>query len=744
MHKLWVVLKVSLTRPWVWLMMFFVMIFGGLQLLPHVLALQLRASIENKPAWPGFDRQLKDAPQLQELQQLARDRKLGSVEILSTQNIPGLATLNEAGALVTEPDVQPRLMMVENQPVPFGVVQDQWPLLDQLPQLKALFMQPPNEMGPEGWRRIGRLSQLEELTLADVAAIHPDAMKTAPNDLHAALVKLAKLRQLNLQNTCGSCDWELPPLPKLEYVILGGNKKLESSLETLAKHSPKLHTLSLSTPPSFGFTDRMLDALRQMPNLQRVYVSSSVRAGMSDETQRQVEFLRTRLPGIAIYRGDYSSNRLMICGTLFVFAGILAFVAWLQAGLTLAQPLAAVMPGHRGPHLFWPVGTSLCAILFTTAVALNVGAKLPPALALACLFSTWMSTLLQGHDIRPDWRRITNLVFTVDVLSLLVLIGMRATSISAVDGFLMGDYPLLANLLMLWFLFGAVWKFVRASRLDRILAESGMPGIPGLNLGTQHMYDQPYKPAPGWSMTSWQWKRMGNAIDRRIAGMDRTSWAAMLRAGAPNRLGIGFGVIMMGFVFLIGHSMKGIRPVSASNPNELQVMVLMQAAMQASLMLLIVNLQSWIGRRDSIAADFLRPVSREKYWAVLRIAIFQDLKPSMLFALVGGALANYNVNNQAISTLGVLLTIISVTGCFAFIHAWVVKLLISKRQAVDSTLALVTSMVVVGMSVAAVSMRKDLPTAPAWVPVVLALCVLACGGWMQRDLARKLPDWELG
>ena len=270
-----------------------------------------------------------------------------------------------------------------------------------------------------------------------------------------------------------------------------------------------------------------------------------------------VEFLRTRLPGIAVYQGDYSPYRLMICGSLLVLAGFLTFVVWFQSGLTLAQPLAAVMPGHSGPHLFWPVGTSLLAILFSTAGALYVGAKLPPALALACLFSTWMSTILQGHDIRPDWRRITNLVLMVDVLSLFTLLGMGAKSLGAVDGFLTGDYPLLANVLMLWLLFGAGWKFVRASRLHRILAESGMPGIPGLNLGMQHMYDQPFKPAPGWSMTSWQFKRMGNAIDRRITSMDRSSWISMLRAGAPTRLGLGFGLIVVVCMLLMFHLMTG-------------------------------------------------------------------------------------------------------------------------------------------------------------------------------------------
>ena len=169
----------------------------------------------------------------------------------------------------------------------------------------------------------------------------------------------------------------------------------------------------------------------------------------------------------------------------------------------------------------------------------------------------------------------------------------------------------------------------------------------------------------------------------------------------------------------------------------------MQAVMQATLIMLIANVQSWVGRRGSVAADYLRPVSREKFWSALRMAIFHDLKPCLLLALVGGGLASYHANKAVISPLGVLLTLICVTGCFAFIHAWVVRLVISKRLAMDTTLAMVTSMVIVAIAVASVMMEgNDRP--PSWVVIMLAIGVLACGGWMQRDLARRLPDWELG
>gem|GEM_PF-1221194 len=726
MQKLWVVLKVSLTRPWVWLMLF----AGLCQSLPFFVLTRRSEHNMHRETSPSFDQPDQVLADFRELLSFNRDNRLSTVEGLNVQYIPDgpLGDDNQESRVAT--------LAISGDPRvhQFG----EWRLFDKLTQLKSLTMQPPNTLSPAGWKRIGQLSQLEVLSLENVGAVDQAALKTASSDLEAALSRLPKLRQLNLRNIRAS-NWTLPPLPNLEYVVLSWNLKLENTLEALAKHSPKLHTVALSTYPDFVYTERMLVALRQMPNLRQVYVASTSHVEHVNETQRQVEFLRTRLPKIAIHRGGYSLNRIMICGYLLLLAGFLPFVAWFQSGLTLSQPLAAVMPGHRRPHLFWPVGISLLATMGYVVVAMYVGVKLPPALAIACLISTLVATVLPGHDIRPEWRRITRLVSMVDALSLFTLLGLGLGATAKVDGFLMGDYPALANLLMVWFLFAAGWKFVRATRLHRILAESGMPGIPGLNLGMQQMYDQPFKPAPGWSLAGWQLKWMENSIDRRISGMDRTSWTDMLRAGSPATPGVWYGVMMVVVMVLVHRLMSGMQ-LSGS---PLEGMLYALGIIQGSILILTTNARSWIGRRGSIAADFLLPVSREKFWVSLRMAIFHDLKSGILFGWVGGLFAVYQGNQGAISAFSMAVTIVSVIGYFAFHHAWVTRMVISKRLWLDATLAVATSMVITGMAIGSVTLTFGEHAFPP-VAILLAAGVLISGGIMQWDLARKLPDWELG
>ena len=149
-------------------------------------------------AIPAFDRPISAAPRSHELSQLAKDRQLSRVEVLSTQNLLGGVRWNESGEMVVSDDGQPQTSYIRDQ--------SHWPMLDQFPQLKSLSMQPPNSLGSEGWRRIGNLSQLEELTLANIGSSHPKAQKTATADLEAALARLPKLRQLDLRNAGGSLD----------------------------------------------------------------------------------------------------------------------------------------------------------------------------------------------------------------------------------------------------------------------------------------------------------------------------------------------------------------------------------------------------------------------------------------------------------------------------------------------------------------------------------------------------------
>ncbi len=726
MHKYWVVLKVSLTRPWVWLMLS----FFPCSLFPLVLVLSENRLPETKVAIPAFDVPDAVVSDQEALRELGQQKRFGTIEGLNTRYLQGELEFDDAGQL--------RGPLPEHVGSAYLYRQGDWPILDQMPQLKSLSMQPPNGLNAAGWKRIGQLTNLESLSLQNIGAVDPEALKTGGADLQSALSHLTNLRQLNVDNAGGRPVWTLPPLPKLEYVVLGYNGQLESTLETLAEHSPNLHTIALTGYPDRDDSDRMLAAIRKMPRLQRMYIVNSAKLKDLDETSRQLEFLRARLPGIAVHRGEYSIGRFLVCAFLLFQAMFISFLAWFQSGLTLSQPLAAVMPGHRRPHLFWPLTASLFAMVVFVSGATYMGVFFPVALAIGCMAAMLVGMILPGHDLTSEWRRITSIVSTVDVLTLFSLLGFGFASPSTLDAFLLGDYPVLAALLMVWFLAAAAWKIVRATRLHRILAESGMPGIPGLNLSMQELHNQPFKPAPGWSLANWQLKQMENAIDRRIARMDRTSWVDMLRRASPANPGLLIGIGMMVVFSMVYQSLPWMK-----HSNAPKGMFLVPGMMQAMVMILMMTAMQWVGRRASIAADFLRPISRPTFWNALRMAIFHDLKWGVLFGLGWGLFSLYLANKGSLTLFTVALTLTSAVGFFAFYHAWITLIVICKRLWLMATLAVVlgvlgTSMTV-GASVLSFGEQADPPIA-----VLLAMIVLAAGGAMQWGVARKLPDWELG
>ncbi len=725
MHKYWVVLKVSLTRPWVWMML---SIFPC-SVFPLVLIWSEGRLPETKVAIPVFDLPDVVVTFANEPQAFAIKMSLGTIQGLKTRDLPGDLLLADNGQYERPPELRDVIPQITHTGA--------WPILDQFPQLKLLEMQPPNHLGPEGWRRIGQLSNLESLTLENIGAVDGEALKSGAADLQAALSQLTNLRQLNVNNT-GALDWKLPPLPKLEYVVLGYNLKLESSLETLAEYSPNLHTIALFGYQDGGISDRMLAAIRKMPRLRRVYFVNSTTAKGRDDTGRQVEWLRSRLPGIAVHRGAYSIGRFLVCAFLLFQAMFISFLAWFQSGLTLSQPLAAVMPGHRRPHLFWPLMASLLAMVVFVSGATYMGVFFPVSLAIGCFAAMLVASILPGHDLTSEWRRITSIVSTVDMLSLFTLLGVSGASPSTMDAFLLGDYPVLASLLMVWFLAAAAWKIVRTERLHRILAESGMPGIPGLNLSMQELHNQPFKPAPGWSMANWQLKRMENAIDRRIAKMDRANWVDMLRRASPANPGMLIGIGTMLIFFVVFKSMPGMKVGTAP-----QGMFMVPAMMQAMMMILMMTAMMWVGRRASIAADFLRPISRPKFWNALRMAIFHDLKWGILFGLGWGLFSLYMGNKGMISPFTMVIALAVALGYFAFHHAWLTLVVIGKRLWLHATLAVVSSTVITGLTVAAPVLSFGEQADPP-IAILLAIGVLAAGGLMQWGIARKLPDWELG
>lgn len=725
MHKLWVVLKVSLTRPWVWMMLPMVL----LQAIPLVQFAPKNPITEYRNVIPAFDRPDVVVSSAIELNEFSKKQEIGRIEGLECRDIPDMVTLDDHNALKS---AAPSI-------VPKGYVQTfgTWPLLDRLPQLKSLVLQPPNLLNSEGWKRIRNLKQLEVLNLEHINMPQAD-QENLQQLLDSTLSGLPTLRQLNLNNFGGRYDWKLPPLPRIETLILGFNNQMEGNLESLSQSSPFLHTLVLHTYENMQYTDRMIDSFGKMPRLRKLIICSSSKTDTWRETQRQVEFLRARLPQLNIERGVYSPNRVFLHLFLSFIAGFLPFLVWFQSGLKLAQPLAAVMPGHRGPHLFWPVTIcAACGVVFVT-LSVQAGTFWPAAVSIAAMEVTLVASILPGHDLTPRWRSMIQYISGVDVLSLMTGVGLGLAAPYFADAYLMGDFPKLATLLMFWFILAGVWKIWRATRLHRILAESGMTGIPGLNIGMQHLMDQPYKPAPGWSLANWQMKRMENAVDRKIAAMDRSNWIDMLRRASPSNPGMWVGLLVVG-IFIVFFRM--FLPAAQRNQLVHGPMIAI-GAWQATMMFLMMNIMMWIGRRGTIVHEFLRPIGRASFWRSLRLAIFHDLKWAVLFGLTGALYATYLGNKNSLHLLTILNATVSAIGLLAWIHGWVTLSVIGKRLFLHATLGIITCAGMFGAAISSVTLTVG--AEPAFVAAgSLAITVLAIGGLLQWGIARKLPDWEL-
>lgn len=741
MHKLWVVLKVSLTRPWVWLNclicvpMIFLQVNRTQGIFKDDRPYNMRAAI------PAFDEPEQTFRGHGDFSLLNDERWLSRVEGMNLQYHPDEQSFFGVSAPSVTPAKEPTLAVIDD---PRAFRQGDWKLLDKVPQLKTLVMKSPNKLNAAGWQRIGRLSRLESLSLEDVNPSDSQAKRSGSADLQAALAQLTNLRQLKLVNTGGHPDWTLPPLPRLEYVVLGLNKQLEASLDSLAAHSPGLNTLVLHTTPGFVYTEPMLSALQRMQNLEQIFVVVSLKRDEVVETSRQMTLLRNRLPGIQVSRGVYWADRVSFCNSMIFPIYFFTFTVWLQAGMMLSLPLAAVMPGHRRPHLFWPIVSVIGAIAFWVVATSLYRVDWATALALGILITMSTALTLPGQDLSPAWRRTTGLIAFVEVICGLSLITSLYAVPAFADEFLIGGYPLATSLLLLWGTFSAAWKLWRAGRLHRIFAESGMTAVPGIQMGGQQPWNSQPKSTAERSWMGWRLMGAGNAFDRRLSAMNRSDWSDMLRRGNPASPVVFLSVILFLFFIVMYRYLVGVMFSKSTSESIVAGLTLVPMVMQFTLFMLGMKIQVWMNRRGTLAADFLRPVSRPVFWRSLRLAIFYDLMWPLLLGGGGGLLAICLTSKAAFSSLTVVNAILSTIGLLGMTHGLVLLLVISKQRLwIYMTLLAFVWIATVAVAGASVWMTMGDRAAPL-LAVSLAVGVLLAGAVMQWGVTRRLPDYELG
>ena len=207
----------------------------------------------------------------------------------------------------------------------------------------------------------------------------------------------------------------------------------------------------------------------------------------------------------------------------------------------------------------------------------------------------------------------------------------------------------------------------------------------------------------------------------------------------PSNVGMWVGLFMMlGFMGIIALVSSRL----PHNPPGFGMMI-PGGAMQATMMIIMINSMMWVGRRSAIAADFLRPISRPKFWKSLRLAILYDLAPAVFFAVIGGLWSVYLSQKGWPPALTLVCTGLVAMGYLAMAHGWVTLMVIGKRLWLHATMGVITMAIITGLSIAGVVMTIGKDQQPI-AALACVFWVVVSGAFMQWAVARKLPDWELG
>ena len=678
--------------------------------------------VETSAGFGGFD--------VAAFEKMVREARLGSVAKLDTKKVDG-----RWGELV-----------VSNGQFGFQLTRaaderpGAWLILDQLPALEKLWMSPPDMLTEEGWQRIGEHTSLEVLSLPNVSSPDPATRERFPTFARAAIEQLPRLRQLDLRGTGGSFELLLPPLPNIEVLAIGWGR-LEENLRTLADGSPRLRVLAIQTWFDIGFTPGMIESLRRMPNLRRVYVAGAYQAEDEPAMTRQVNELRRALPGVRIHPGTYRSSRVWTSFWAMILGAYFPLAFWFQSGLLLSTSLAWMLPRRLAPHLFWSTAVAAACGGIMVAVLASAGVAWMPALTLA-LFTTMLVAGGTIGDVEGIAGRISSLVHCGE---LIVCLAAGATALLApwiIDRWLSEATPWLPAIMLAAVILTVVWKLARQARLPRILASLGLASPPGLVLDvTQGTLSQ----QPAGSFANWQLKLAERGVDRQISRPVPTTYAGMLRRSQPRiqmllmvaiMLVVMVGVMWIIPIVIARGTGQPPPPLSRFLPG-----VIAAFAWQACVMTIAQTAAIWSQRRGSLVIDFLRPVSRAGYWQGLRQAIALDLTLPTALVAVCVALAlglSRNVGGWAWCVAVMLLV-----GIFVMTHAMILLLAVTRWPLVVGTLMVVLLVAAVIGSAVAIGHVFATP-ADLWTALVVAGAVLAVGVGIQIGVLWRLEEREIG
>ncbi|MBL8812622.1 MAG: hypothetical protein JNM43_20830 [Planctomycetaceae bacterium] len=706
--RYWSVFKAMMTRPWVWLMLC-IGSFQGILLTNAVLNPQLNRFAECSPAASMPETTIDS---IQAWTPLMLNDQLSTIAGFNTTNIPDNILFPRG--------------------VPSGSSQSEaLNVLQQMPDLEGLILRPGTVLSSTNIDDLNRLPKLRSLTLvANSLADRNDAER---------LLRLPHLEELYAQGLSGTSSGSIPKMSRLKVLSADVSTFQVDWLSTLGTQCPQLETLILRTYADFEPSQKQIAALEEHPSLKAIYLASFD----SPSTERQLDSLRASLPGLTIQRGVYWTRRIHVCGFLALVCMFFPLVFWVQSSLMMSLPHAMLMPRYRTPHLFWPVLVVTIMIVLYVGVATYYGVNPVSAILIGLLATTSAANGVPGYDLTEVRRQITRWMQKFDVVITLGIIGLFVLSPSSAEGFLMGDHRSILSVVLGLSILSFAWKLIRVSSLSRIVAESGIGGIPGLEMTNTNTFGQNLKPANVGFFGRFQMKRREQGVDKVIATMDRNDKVAMYRAAAPGT-GIQVLVMLIVLVMIVASASVGARAVSLNFKVQRSQLIplLIPFASWALVFLMSMAAIQWLLRRSMVSGEFLRPFGRSEFFWTLRMAIFHDLKYYFgifwLAILIGPCYAE----SQYPGVITLVLSIIGASGAFAWVHGWLLLSVIGKRLWLHSSIGSLTGMLIIVL--AAVSSGTSVsPKESLIAPIISGIVVAAAGAVLQWIIHRKLDRWEL-
>lgn len=707
--RYWIVLKAMMTRPWVWLMLV-IGSFQGILLANAFLNPQLGTYSESFPA-PTLPDETVDS--LQQFTPLMLNDHLETVIGFNTTNIPDVA-LSTPGKATT---------------------QDALTFLKKMPQLEALILRPGTELTSQAISDLSALKQLRSLTIRAISLSNAGDNTNFPN----CLSQLPNLRELYALGFNGAASRELPAMPELQILAADETTFRTDWISTLGTKCPKLRTLILRTTDSATPTPEQVRTLTNHPSLKSIYLNCF----NPESVEQSLNTWRALLPGMKIQRGTYWKRRIQVAGFLSLVTMFVSMVFWVQAGLMMSLPQSMLMPKYQAPHLFWPI--AVVAVLTTAYVVIAgfYGVAFMTAALIALAATTTVASGIPGQDITETRRQITRWMQKFDVVVVLGIIGLFFLLPAAAEGFLLGDHQAVVAVCLILSIASFGWKLVRTSSLSRIAAESGMNGIPGLELSNVNNFGQNLKPANIGLLGRLQLRWRERGVDHQIATMNRNDRPGMLKAALP---GAGNQLLTMVIVLAMMVSMAyiGVRIAGVKLRIERSQLtpIMIPITSWAVIFLMSITSIQWILRRGVIACEFLRPFSRSQFWWSLRMAIFHDLKYLFGVFWLATLLGPCVIASQSPTILTILLSLAGAAGAFAWIHGWLLLCIIGKRLWLHSSIGCFTSTfaIVLGALSPGITVGREQNLIAA---ISTGVIVLLAGCLLQWSIHRKLDTWEL-